>query len=291
MNTTSKARLAKVHPALAQKIVQLSDSLFTQNVDIEVVQGLRTYAEQDALFAQGRTRPGKRVTNARGGQSNHNFGLAVDVAPAKRGKIDWDDEEGFDAIGREGKRLGLEWGGDWRTFIDRPHLQLPSPPISELRRRYDKGGLPEVWRVVTTSLPMTPPKRPEIESTSRPAPEPEPVRDDGTQTNSETSGAVSEPEAKEIKMSQVSKKSQTLTWTMVSSALLLALKEAWTAAKEETISAGRYAIEHLPQTLLILGLAALGIFVYNQAMKRKDQRTNKIIDIAADKSKNDVVIT
>lgn len=290
MNTTSKARLSKVHPALAQKIVQLSDSLFTQNVDIEVVQGLRTYAEQDALFAQGRTKPGKRVTNARAGQSNHNFGLAVDVAPAKRGKIDWDDEDGFDAIGREGKRLGLEWGGDWRTFVDRPHLQLPSPAIKELRRLYDKGGLPEVWKSVKPGAADKEAVLTAIENGIT-AHNGDKTRDDGAQTNETVSGAVNEPEAKEVKMSQMSKKSQTLTWTMVGSALLLAIKEAWTAAKEETISAGKYAIEHLPQTLLILGLAALGIWIYNQAMKRKDQRTNKIIDIAADKTKNDVVIT
>ncbi|HVG34723.1 MAG TPA: peptidoglycan-binding protein, partial [Pyrinomonadaceae bacterium] len=66
----------KVHPELAKRVRMLIDNLAKAGMQIEVVQGLRTFAEQDALFAQGRTKPGKVVTNARGGQSNHNYGLA-----------------------------------------------------------------------------------------------------------------------------------------------------------------------------------------------------------------------
>lgn len=118
-----------------------------------------------------------------------------------------------------------------------------------------------------------------------------PTADDGVQSSTPASGAVKEPDAKEVKMSAMSSTSKRLTFSMIGSAILLALKEAWTTAREETVDAGKYAIEHLPQVLLILGLATLGVIVYNAAMKRKDMRTNKIIDIAADKDKNDVVIT
>lgn len=120
--------------------------------------------------------------------------------------------------------------------------------------------------------------------------EAKPATDDGVQASSPPSGAVSEPDAKEVKMSAMSSTSKGLTFSMIGSALLLALKEAWTSAREETLDAGKFAVNHLPQTLLILGLAALGVLIYNAAMKRRDQRTNKIIDITADKSKNDVVV-
>src|SRR6266568_3689055 len=48
-------------------------------ITIKVISGTRTYPEQDALYEQGRSKPGKIVTNARGGHSNHNFGIAFDV--------------------------------------------------------------------------------------------------------------------------------------------------------------------------------------------------------------------
>ena len=62
-------------------------------IKLRIIQGFRTYAEQDALYAQGRTKKGKKVTNAKGGQSNHNLGLAIDVAEIKNGNIDWNEQE------------------------------------------------------------------------------------------------------------------------------------------------------------------------------------------------------
>lgn len=76
MTPASENRLNKVHPELATRVRMLIDTFAQNGVQIEVVQGLRTFAEQDALFAQGRTKPGQVVTRARGGQSNHNYGLA-----------------------------------------------------------------------------------------------------------------------------------------------------------------------------------------------------------------------
>src|SRR3977135_4181957 len=93
MNKSSENRLAKVHPKLAKGVTALIASLAAQGHTIEVVQGLRTFAEQDALFAQGRTKPGQIVTNAKGGQSNHNYGLAVDLCPLIDGKPQWKDRE------------------------------------------------------------------------------------------------------------------------------------------------------------------------------------------------------
>jgi peptidoglycan L-alanyl-D-glutamate endopeptidase CwlK len=100
---------------------------------------LRTFAEQDALYAQGRTRlydaNGNRlgvVTKAKGGQSIHNYGLALDIVLIKDNKTaSWEDNVDFDRDGKADwmevvnilKANGWEWGGDWRSFKDKPHFQ------------------------------------------------------------------------------------------------------------------------------------------------------------------------
>jgi peptidoglycan L-alanyl-D-glutamate endopeptidase CwlK len=98
---------------------------------------LRTFAEQDALYAQGRTKPGKIVTKAPGGSSFHNYGLAIDIVlivdTNKDGKYDtaqWDIKSDFDGdkvadwmeVVQVFKEHGWEWGGDWK-FVDYPHFQ------------------------------------------------------------------------------------------------------------------------------------------------------------------------
>ena len=107
---------------------QLLDECASQGIEIFITSTLRTFHEQDELYAQGRTRPGNIVTNAQGGESRHNHGLAFDIAfrtpPAQS---PFGEENPWDEVGEIGKSLGLEWGGDWRGFMDRPHFQVPSP--------------------------------------------------------------------------------------------------------------------------------------------------------------------
>lgn len=145
MNTASLARLEKVHPLLAQRVLNLDASIIGEHFTIEVVQGLRTIEEQNKLFAQGRTSPGKIVTRARGGQSNHNYGLAVDLCPFVGSKPAWDFRGGFIAIGRAAEAVGLAWGGDWPKFLDLPHVELPGLTIKRCQALYYKGGLKAVW--------------------------------------------------------------------------------------------------------------------------------------------------
>lgn len=84
---------------------------------------LRTKEEQNELYAQGRTKPGKIITWAKGGESLHNYGLAVDIAfKDNHNNLIW-DLQFFRLAGREGRKLGLEWGGDWVRFKDYPHFQ------------------------------------------------------------------------------------------------------------------------------------------------------------------------
>lgn len=145
VSANSQKRLDKVHPKLAQAITAVINNLAAEGFHVEVVQGLRTFAEQDALFAQGRTKPGKKVTKAKGGQSNHNYGLAVDLCPFVGNQPQWEDEAGFDRIGAAGKQEGLKWGGDWPNFPDRPHLELPGLTIAQCFALHEEGGLEKVW--------------------------------------------------------------------------------------------------------------------------------------------------
>ena len=92
-------------------------------ITIKVISGTRSYAEQDALYAQGRTAPGAKVTNARGGQSNHNFGIAFDIGIFEGNRYLGDSPK-YKAVGALGMDIGLEWGGSWKTIVDQPHYQL-----------------------------------------------------------------------------------------------------------------------------------------------------------------------
>ena len=85
----------------------------------------RSAREQTELYARGRTAPGPRVTNAKTGQSAHNYGLAMDVVPLVNGKPIWDSgAHEWQVYGEEVRRAGLEWAGDWARFREYPHCQL-----------------------------------------------------------------------------------------------------------------------------------------------------------------------
>lgn len=122
--------LPEVRP-LARALVQKA----AQNgIQIKVISGTRSFAEQDALFAQGRTAPGPVVTKARGGESNHNFGIAFDVGVFEGTKY-LDESPRYMAVGALGTELGLEWGGNWETFKDQPHFQLRPSWAAELTEK------------------------------------------------------------------------------------------------------------------------------------------------------------
>jgi peptidoglycan L-alanyl-D-glutamate endopeptidase CwlK len=181
MNAVSEARLARINPQLANRIRLMAAELKSQGITIIAVSGLRTFAEQNALYAQGRTKPGSIVTNARGGQSLHNYGLAVDVVPlGANGQPNWNvGNDVWQKIGAAGKRQGMEWGGDWRSFVDRPHFQMTAGKnVSTLLSEYNRNGgnLPAIWNDVNknypnvgtnTPLPNTPPTSNNLEFGSR----------------------------------------------------------------------------------------------------------------------------
>jgi len=146
----SEKRLAAVHPLLAERGRTMLNRCAGAGLPLMVTQGLRTWEEQDALFAQGRTAPGKIVTDARGGTSYHNFGLAFDILVLDAmGKAEWDPEHpGWRQAAVVGKALGLDWGGDWKTIKDQPHFQYTGGLSLERCRQLFPDGLAAVWREV-----------------------------------------------------------------------------------------------------------------------------------------------
>jgi peptidoglycan L-alanyl-D-glutamate endopeptidase CwlK len=96
-------------------------------LDPLITSTLRTNAEQTALYAQGRTAPGKIVTNAKAGQSAHNYGLALDFVPMVNGKPEWNSKHPhWKQLGEIAESVGFEWAGRWTTFREFPHIQLPN---------------------------------------------------------------------------------------------------------------------------------------------------------------------
>ena len=135
--------LPQVRP-IARALVQKAAAA---GISIRVISGLRSYEEQAALYAQGRTTPGKKVTNARPGYSNHNFGIAFDIGVFEGSKY-LPESPKYKAVGALGMDLGLEWGGNWKTIVDQPHFQLrptwaadesEQQMLAELRSRKDHG--------------------------------------------------------------------------------------------------------------------------------------------------------
>lgn len=141
--------IAKLHPQVRDKIRKFINDVYTKHqVQLVIVQDYCTYAQQDALYAKGRTASGSVVTNARGGQSNHNFALAVDVFPLwEDGKLHMDvksDQKNIKILKKIapiGKGIGLEWGGDWKSIIDNPHFQLKTgKTMAQLRELTESAG-------------------------------------------------------------------------------------------------------------------------------------------------------
>ncbi len=125
----------KVHPKLRTELTAIIEEVqakLTGIASIRLTQGLRTISYQNSLYAQGRTTKGSIVTNAKGGQSNHNYGLAVDFCLIINGKeMSYNEVKDFDADGIADwkevvtifKSHGWFWGGDFRSIKDSPHFE------------------------------------------------------------------------------------------------------------------------------------------------------------------------
>jgi peptidoglycan L-alanyl-D-glutamate endopeptidase CwlK len=140
----------KAQRAFTEFLLLAKATAATLGCDYVAISGHRTWEEQDALYAQGRTKPGKRVTNARAGFSNHNFRIAVDFGVFRAGDYLDDDKT---AAGRalaakvhktcaqHAKACGLEWGGTWNGFKDLPHYEIATGlSMAAKRKLYAEKG-------------------------------------------------------------------------------------------------------------------------------------------------------
>jgi peptidoglycan L-alanyl-D-glutamate endopeptidase CwlK len=128
-------------PDAQTKAREFMNALKGKPLTYRIISGARTYAEQNALFKK---RP--RVTKARGGQSNHNFGIAWDVGIFENGKYyegnSKKEDKAYVELGALIKAAvpGLEWGGDWKSFVDKPHYQLATArSVAQVRSLFEKG--------------------------------------------------------------------------------------------------------------------------------------------------------
>jgi energy-coupling factor transporter transmembrane protein EcfT len=122
LDKAQSAVLAGLTPETDAKARQLLANTQVLGIELRIIEGYRSPAQQAALYAQGRTSPGKIVTNTK--VSAHNTGMAFDVVVVKDGKVNFDNEL-YKKVGALGRELGLVWGGDWTAFKDMTHFELP----------------------------------------------------------------------------------------------------------------------------------------------------------------------
>ncbi len=145
LDDRSREHIASLDPKARDRFEQLTllgkATAATYGCDYVMIEGHRTWEEQDALYAR---RP--KVTNARGGYSNHNFGIAADFG-VFRGKSYLDDADPelaaqiHAAVAVHARKLGFEWGGDWRTMKDFPHYEISTGlSMATKRMLYLKEG-------------------------------------------------------------------------------------------------------------------------------------------------------
>ena len=124
----------QLHPELQEKFELLQKKCAQKGIKIIATECLRTAKEQDALYAKGRTAPGYKVTNCQGKSysSMHQWGVAfdyvIDQDTDKDGDVDINDlycAKLMNVVGKLGQSIGLEWGGSWKSIVDKPHFQLP----------------------------------------------------------------------------------------------------------------------------------------------------------------------
>ncbi|WP_267406661.1 MULTISPECIES: M15 family metallopeptidase [unclassified Chryseobacterium] len=151
MDKVTLQRIEKLHPYVREEVKQIikeCDKALTGRAKIRITQGLRSFEEQEKLYAIGRITSGKKVTNAKAGQSIHNYGFAVDMCLIIDGKTaswdtakDWDNDgiaDWYECVKIFAKH-GWDWGGNWKTFKDLPHFEK-----KEIKTK--KGAVKATWR-------------------------------------------------------------------------------------------------------------------------------------------------
>jgi peptidoglycan LD-endopeptidase CwlK len=126
LNATSEARLRGVHPDLVRVVRRAAQIINDPAFGFVITAGVRTVAEQRRLFAAGAT----RTMNSRHIPGKDGTAKAVDFAVTLGGKVRWDWPL-YSRLSKIVKQAAADvgvpiiWGGDWKTFKDGPHFELP----------------------------------------------------------------------------------------------------------------------------------------------------------------------
>jgi peptidoglycan LD-endopeptidase CwlK len=140
-----------------KSVLEVIRRAYKEGINAQISHGMRTYAQQNALYAQGRTKSGSKVTNARGGYSNHNFGLAVDyfLTSEDGSKAIWTVNSDWKHVAAIAKSLGFSWGGDWTSFRDYPHLEMTGGLSTAQLRAGKRPSLTDRTGIKTTAPSKT----------------------------------------------------------------------------------------------------------------------------------------
>jgi peptidoglycan LD-endopeptidase CwlK len=119
-------KMGHVHPVVKESALEVVRRAYSEGIYMHIIAGFRRKEQQDELYRQGRTAPGYIVTNAKGGQSYHNYGLAVDYALVTEDGTEtiWTVNKEWRRAAEIAKSLGFSWGGDWFKFKDYGHLEM-----------------------------------------------------------------------------------------------------------------------------------------------------------------------
>lgn len=117
-------KITDLHPKVSALATRFIAECKKQGIDVLITSTYRDNEAQNKLYAQGRTEAGSKVTNARGGQSWHNYKLAFDFVPIVNGKAQWNDTKTFERCGVIAESIGLEWAGRWKSFKELAHCQF-----------------------------------------------------------------------------------------------------------------------------------------------------------------------
>jgi peptidoglycan LD-endopeptidase CwlK len=156
-----------IHPVVKESAIEVIRRAYAEGINVQISSGYRSAAEQNALYQKGRRGIAgeKVVTNAKAGQSNHNYGLAVDyflTTEDGKGSI-WTVNKQWRRVAEIGKSLGFSWGGEWTSFPDYPHLEMMGGlTISQLQAGKRPNLVSEVTKTETVKKEVKPlPKTPE----------------------------------------------------------------------------------------------------------------------------------
>ena len=116
-------KIEDLHPTLRRGAQELIRRMEIKHYKVLITSTYRDNEKQNALYAQGRTTAGNIVTNAKGGQSIHNYKTAFDICKNTKGQ-EYNDNTFFNIAGKLWQEMGGEWGGAWTAFVDKPHFQF-----------------------------------------------------------------------------------------------------------------------------------------------------------------------